>query len=286
MDTIFFDMEDDEYYKLAVLDVKNVFGMTDPGVLAIPFVCSKKFPKKEDDHKIFSMLAPSIKANDFFCDLEDFYKTQKLNAWSMDFFSVLDYEKRVELYSVRHSITPTTEEIMKDQLSLLKTFGKNLFDKNLFYWKNGILQRCIDSLVLLEYRGNPEMYATIDIEYRKIMRFKVETENIELNDPKTEILRILINKIVGIIGIRNTHDETSIMKKFVGESVFSNANEILENYIDKIETIFPKMKKDGNIIQKISNIFYMWSGSKINDLNVIEVDPMVKKGLAFMKLYW
>lgn len=280
MDSFFVEDIISDTYRLALFDRNNIFSATNPGNLANVFECSLQSPTRSDNAQIFYGLGDVIDATDFFVDLKNNYRFQHLNTWSISvkdgnnpniFSSVkpIDRCDRMELYSVQHSITPKETIVSKSEsLFSLVEFSK------VQSWKTGILQRCIDNLVLPQYRKDPLVYCIIDEEYRRLMRFKLETE---CNDDIADRHIILfIRKITSLLQLQNTHDTTS----------FTNIPDEVEKVLNILSKMIPRISKSGTLLQRLDNLFYMWSGAHIkvtDDKYHIEVDPNVVQGLKYLQ---
>lgn len=279
MDRIFVEQVDDDKYRIAVIDRDRIFRAEDPGKLATVYECSASLPSREDDAQIFYALESLIGALDIFVDLKNKHRSSKLNTWSIavtdknidNIFltvKVLSTEDRIKLYSKQYSITPS-ETITSNSNSLMSliSFAEKL------EWKTGILQRCFDRLVYHSYRKNLEMYAYLDEYYRKVMRFKYETEYIGIPDIKDGILVEIIRKITSILGIQNTRDNTLF-------KITDDVNKYIELLRKNIEL------PNGNTKNIISYILDMWCGSKLienNDTYRIEPDNNITKVLLYMQ---
>lgn len=277
MDRIFIEEIVNDVWRISAIDRRRIFEASNPGLLATIFECSINELSSKDRGEIFYALGESINAPDFFVDIHESYRSCTLNTWSVtcdpeatNIFSsrMLNFEERTQLYSERHTITPN-EEITSTSSSLFSLIS---FSQNL-QWKTGILQRCIDCLIFPEYRGKGKIYATIDKNYRRIMRFKLETNhNSKFPD---SIYTKKIRKIVSLLGLNHSHDEKKI------SCVFDPS---IEKYVDFFENILPLIANK-NITDKISDILFIWSGSRLvnfEDGFKLEIDPNVLEGLNYI----
>jgi hypothetical protein len=300
MDRFFVEEETDGNYRIAMFDKHKIFLANNPGKLANVFECSMTNPTRADDAQIFYALAPMIGANDFCVDLQEKHRSYHLNNWSIIttnsnidnlFLSVspLNLEERMRLYSVKHSITPSETLVSNsDSLFALTEFAGKLS------WKTGVLMRCIDRLVLPQYRGDPKVYATIDKEYRRLMRFKIEIEGDGSFDSvkahSTPIIFNLVMKFILIkLGLKNSHDTQTIfnLPDLVGE-------------LDNMAMLVPAIRSTASTEDRLRQLLKMWSGAILTELpdpstmksgavNLkpkrfkIEVEPDVIIGLSYMQ---
>ncbi|MCJ7637527.1 MAG: hypothetical protein MUO21_08570 [Nitrososphaeraceae archaeon] len=273
MDRIFFEQIDDSY-QIAAVDRQRIFHANNPGELATIFTTSLTHPSAEDDAQIFYALAPSIDADDLFCDLYVGHRTFKLNYWSINSnLEPLTFDQRVELYQTQYSITPNDLDnpISNSLFSLVAASNQQT-------WKTGILQRCIDRLVKYEYRSNPIVYGCIDYNYRRIMRFKLETSSVNFDncvyhDDRT--LLLFIRRIIKILGLKHSHDPT----------VFKIIPDSIVGYLTIINNLLNKYKIEGSVENQLSTILTLWSGSSLNIVDggfQIKVDPLIEKGLEYL----
>ena len=284
MDRIFIEEINANMYRLAAIDRHRIFSAQNPATLATVFECSNESPTRDDDAQIFYAMSPSIDGDNIFGDLLDNHHSHKLNTWSINvkdsninniFMAVapLDHDSRIKLYSERHNITPK-ETVTSDSPSL---FSLVAF-ANKQSWKTGILQRCLDCLVFSKYRKNAEVYSIIDEEYRRLMRFKLETEIIGIPNYPNAGLIIMIRSILELLGLRNSRD-TSIFRD-IPESVGAIVTTI--RHLSMITILTDK----GSLKDTLSEILFLWSGSKV--INVengykLEIDPNVTKALSYMQ---
>lgn len=285
MDRIFVEEIIRDKYRIAAIDRNRIFSAKDPGNLATVFECPLVNRSKEDDAQIFYALAPSIGADKFFADLCDDKSSHKLNYWSISiidnnntniFESVrpLNRDDRVNLYKIYHSITP--KNFLTSNSSSL--FSLVAFSKHQD-WKTGILQRCINSLIKPEYRGESTVLAIIDEQYRRIMRFMIETnENSSaadclMTDSDKNIisqLRLVIRKI----GLKNSLDTTIFQS--IPDDLFDLGKRKFE------------ITKDETLESAITDILYNWNGSTLKTVEggfQIQPNPDVLKGLSYMQLW-
>jgi len=284
MDTFFVEEIKGKKYKIAVIDKHRIFGAVDPGILATVFECSATNPTRKDDAEIFYALAPLIGADDLLADLTQQHRSQKLNSWSiatknqeMDnlFLAVepLTRNHRLELYSFRHSITPEHS---------ITSCSNSLFSLVSFAdqqkWKNGVLQECIDRLAKLEYRHNPQVYSVIDEQYRRIMRFKLETENVTLENNYLQVLILFIRRLVSLLGLKNSHDPT----------IFTINPTSIDHLIKDLINMIPVYTPRGSLKDQLSDILTMWSGSSIRESKEgfrLHVDETVIEGLTYLQTF-
>jgi hypothetical protein len=276
----FIEQEIDNTYRIAVIDIDRIYNSTNPGTLATVFECSLSNPSDNDRAEIYYALAPSIGADYIFADIKEKYRTCKLNNWSISIkdnssdnifssLSPLDINHRIQLYSKQYSITPEqTITSASDSLFSLLDLSKQLS------WKTGILQRCIDSLVYPQYRKNPKVYSCIDLQYRRVMRFKYETEFLGIPLISDGILVEFIRKITSSIGLKHSRDNTS----------FIIINDNVSHYINFIETTYPVFYIQGDIKDKLSYILCLWIGSTIIEINhsyKLELNDDVTEALSY-----
>ena len=294
MDTVFIEEKKDGLYRIAVIDRHRIFSAEHPEMLATVFECPANNPTREDDAQIFYALAPAIDATDFFSDLAAPHRSQKLNCWSIAaknpdeeniFLAVepLTRFDRLKLYSTRHSITPENT-VTSDSHSLLSLVAFSDEKK----WKTGILQECIDRLVKPEHRGNPVVYSAIDEQYRRILRFKVETEALdpEITGIKSEVL--FIRRVLSSLGLKNSHDTT----------VFSTIPQSLALVLDSLDKLEPSSHGvwpddlDGlpsdspSCLRQLSDLLTKWSGARVVEVDggyQLRVDETVSEGLSYMQ---
>lgn len=313
MDRIFVEEEKDGLYRIAVIDKHRIFSAKDPGGLATVFEFSLDTPTHENDAQVFYVLAPSIGADDIFADFRETYHSQKLNNWSIVpknrentnlFLSVepLTRTHRLDLYNQRHTITPNdTITSVSDSLFSLVSFADHQS------WKTGILQRCIDHLVNPKYRSrivepdqaplqepttdrsigetaillrlcDPKVYSVIDEEYRRIMRYKLETEKENLDDiRKDEVLHIIfIRRIISLLGLKSSHDTTPFPA--IPIAVF----DLLNNLITRI----PSYTKKCSDREQLSDILTLWSGASVKEVEngfQLQLNSTVTEGLTYMQ---
>jgi len=282
MDRVFVERVAGDKYQIAVVDRGRIFAAKNPGTLATVFECSKLTPTSADDAQIFYALAPSIGADDFFVDFCESHRSYKLNHWSIvikdrniaNLFQALEPLNRVHrlnLYSERHSISPE-ETITSNSKSLFSLVSFSDQQK----WKTGILQRCIDSLVLLDHREKAKVYAVLDEEYRRIMRFKMETESDKLPDIRNTALVLFMRRIIQLLGLKNSHDPT----------IFHE----IPTEVTKLVKVFRRnvsvYTKQGTPKEELSDILTIWSGASIKEISneyQLEVNPVVIEGLSYMQ---
>lgn len=279
MKRIFIEEYHDNKYRLAAIDIDRIYNSDNPGNLANVFEFSISERSASYDAQIYYAMAPSIDALDIFADIKDLYRSCKLNTWSISvidnnianiFQTVkpLSYQDRINLYSECHSISPT--EMIKSTSSSLMSFV--LFSNNQ-KWKTGILQRVIDCIVKPECRGDPQVYAVIDEYYRKLLRFKFESEG-PTDSPLFESIRL----ITKCLGLKHSHDDT----------LFYHIPKEIQGHIDLILNDNPGFKSypKGCLKDKLSAIFYVWSGSYITECEAgytLKVEPDIILGLSYMQ---
>lgn len=282
MERFFVEQEKDGRYCVAAVDKHRIFLAENPGTLATVFECSITNPTREDDAQIFYAMAPSIGADNFFIDMKERYRSHRLNSWSIGiknentpnlFMAVnpLNHQDRMKIYSVKQSITPKETVVSNsDSLFSLTAFSGALT------WKTGILQRCIDCLVMPEYRGKPEVYSIIDQEYRRLMRFKLETETDGFFDVENGIWASFIKRIVNVLGLKNSHDTT----------VFKTIPQDISSYLNFFAKVAPAIVSLTSVKDDLSRLLTMWSGASIvecEDGFQLKVDPDVLQGLSYMQ---
>jgi len=117
--------------------------------------------------------------------------------------------------------------------------------------------------------GSGEVYATIDENYRKIMRFQAETNiNLGFFD---DIYVSQIHKLTALLGLEHSHSA----KKFILQSE-------VEESISFFEKLCPGTKSP---IDKISEILFKWSGAtiiSIEDGYQLKVDPDILRGQTYI----
>ena len=207
---VFLDNIVDDKYQIAALSTQRIFASDNPGALSHVFECSLTNPTLEDRGQIFYALGSAIGA----LDLD---RQGPLNTWSIavkdpnstNFFDALrplNYEDRVALYSTRHTVTcDRTVSVTSDSLFALVALNEHEA------WKNGILQRIIDSLVKPEFRGKPEVYALIDQEFFNVLRFLHETRYPDTMNRITNGREV--KEFLSVVRpvLRNTHDATQVV---------------------------------------------------------------------------
>lgn len=282
MDRIFVEQITDDTHSIAVIDKHRIFSAENPGQLATVFECSLTNPTVEDNAQIFYAMAPSIGADNVFADLKEPHRSCKLNSWSIvtkdrdinNLFQAVEplkHSDRVDLYSTRHSITPeeTVTSTSKSLFSLVAFSEKQ-------NWKTGILQRCIDALVLPQYKSNAEVYSVIDEEYRKLLRFKYEIEYEGTPDIPNGVLVSFIRRVVSILGLQHSHDTTT----------FHEIPDSIDSYLDFFKKTIPFYKMEGSRKDRLSNILTLWSGAKIIEITdggyKLEIEQNVLQGLSYM----
>jgi hypothetical protein len=282
MDRFFIEDKTDDLYKIAVIDRERIFSAQNPGLLGTVFECSSFNPRREDDAQIFYAMAPSIDGLNLFIDMIDSYRSRKLNTWSIVtknsdinnlFLAMepLNRDHRCKLYATQHSITPT-ETVTATSNSLFSLVA--LAETQI--WKTGILQRCIDCLVFLENRGRGEVYAVIDEEYRRLLRFKYETEYKGPLDTEDEIIIELVRKIIRCLGLKNSHDST----------FFSEIPDEIDRYLIILSTRFPILSQTGSIKDRLTSLLSLWSGANIKECEggyTLEVESNVLEALNYMQ---
>lgn len=285
MDRIFLeDITTPGLYRVAVVDTDRIFSAQNPGTLATVFERSTTVSRREDDAQIFYAMSPSIDADNIFIDLEDSRRSYRLNKWSINVkdsdasnlfnaINPLDRDSRLELYARYHSVTPdeTLTSTSKSLFSLVAFAEKQS-------WKTGVLQRCIDCLVSPPYRQQPKVYAVIDEQYRRLMRFKHETENNQLPNGDDSTLIMIIRRIVESLGLKHSRDTT----------IFHNIPDIIQDCIQSIKesTLIPILKQDESIKNILSEIFFLWCGSEIVDCEggyKLEINSDLTEGLNYMQ---
>ena len=202
MDSFFVETVENSLYRIANVDRHRIFNAEDPGKLAISFDCPEVNPSQEDRAQIFYVIGEIIGAFDYFKDLSGRVSC-KLNIWTVFVnkkedgtaqLTPLTRENRVMLYAKPFSITPTEKELSLPLHLNLPTNAQT--------WKTGILQRCFRCL-LKEGSFLPRICSLLDEQYRRIMRWKLETET---NNPNN--LVVIINKITKLLGLRHSRDTT------------------------------------------------------------------------------
>lgn len=279
MDRIFIETEEASVYRVACIDKSRIFSAQDPGLLATVFECSLDSPTSEDCAEIFYALSPSIGGLDLFADFVENYRSHKLNHWDIMikdnevanlFLTVqpLNREDRLKLYAEKHDITPTdTVTSTSPSLMSLVAFSPNQ------RWKTGILQRCIDCLVFPKFRKDPKVYAVIDEEYRRLMRYKFETEFEGI--PTMDHDRIFghIRHLMFKLSLGDSRDPTP----------FSSIPDDID--LDPIIKGF-SLNLEGSLTDKLSEILFKWCGSRVIECEngyQLVIDPNVTEGLAYMQ---
>lgn len=282
MDTAFIEETKDGVYRIAVIDRHRIFSALNPGTLATVFECSAVNPTREDDAQIFYTLAPIIGADDLLADLIESHRSQKLNSWSIAtknpdidnlFLAVepLTRMHRLELYSTRHSITPENG-ITSDSPSLFSLVAFADQKK----WKSGILQECIDRLVDPRYRNNPQVYSVIDEQYRRLLRFKIETENVFIENNDIKIRVLFIQRLISLLGLKNSHDTT----------IFPTIPESVGNVVRGLLNLISTCETSESLVQQLSNILTKWSGAAVRKVEggyQLHIDETVAEGLTYMQ---
>lgn len=286
MDRVFVEEEKDGQYRIAVVDRDRIFKSDNPGLLATVFECPLIDPSISDRAQIFYALGREIGAVDWEIDLHDIHRSVKLNHWSIQqrkqsqntdslFLAIrplLDKD-RLKLYSTKHSISPT--EIIRSESPSL--FSILAFSSQQQKWKTGILQRCIDCLVKPEYRGQAEVYTTVDKVYRHLLRFKLETEGSQVSH-----LCDLIRQIIRSLGLKHSHDTTLFAA--ISEETFK----LMEMAIELIPTFVPQARGPLSSTGRLSLLLNRWSGASLimhRDQYCIQVDPDVERGLVYMDTF-
>lgn len=279
MDRIFIENKTQDGFEIAAIDRHRIFSSENPGKLATIFEYFSNVHDRNKDAQLFYALAPSIGADDFFIDLYENYRSKQINNWSISvtdsnidniFQAVvtLNHKDRLELYQKSHSITPSsTISCDSNSLFSLLSFAEHQS------WKTGILQKCIDCIVKIEYRNNPEVYALIDEQYRAVMRFKLESEicNNKLSH-HDNLLLIFVKRILLLLGLSNSHDTKLFSIPLEIENIFIN----MEKFII--------IRFTGCLIERLSQFLILWSGASIKskgDKYCLEVDPDVIKALNY-----
>lgn len=284
MDTFFIETIQGDLYRIALVDRHRIFNAINPGELSSIFECSISNPTREDDAQIFYALAAMIKADDLIIDLIESHRTHKLNFWSIsikdkninNIFEALEplsRSDRLKLYGTKHSITPELETTCESK-SLFSLVALAESQK----WKTGILQECIDRLVKLEFRHNPLVYSIIDEQYRRILRFKLETEAIDICDQE-RIFVLFVRRLMSELGLQNTHDST----------IFTTISPMAEKVLISLIKLLPAFPRGGSAKEKLSKFLTSWSGSKIIDVDEgfkIQVENDVIEGLKYMQTWF
>lgn len=283
MDRIFVEQEIEGTLRIAAIDKHRIFNAQNPGDLATVFECSSTDPTPEDCAEIFYALAPSIGADDIFVDIKEHRRSCKLNVWSIGikdrdinnlFMAVtpLNHDDRIKLYTTKYSITPDNT-ITSNSISLFSLVAFSDTQS----WKTGILQRCFDSLVLPKFRNNPSVYSLCDEQYRKIMRFKYETETETMGTPSivNGILISFIRRITEMIELKHSRDTTIF---------FEIPNEI-DPYLKFFEKDIPPHLLKESLQDRLSNVLSLWVGStvmKCENGYRLELDCDVTEALGYM----
>lgn len=274
MQSAFFEEIANNIRSIAYFDIDKIYKSNNPGNLANIYSCSLTNPTPEDCSQLFYSMAPMIDADKYLLDLKDEFRTDVLNYWSRKAtttsISSLTLEDKIELYSTVHPITPDqkitiTGESILNLLNLIPAQN----------WKNGILQRCIDFLVSPQYRGNSKVYAIIDQNYRRIMRFKCETEMLPMDKP---ILVKIINKITAILGLKHSHDT----------AIFNNIPYTVNKYCESFSQHTVNKITSASLMDYVSKILTIWSGSKIIQVTggyQLQVEPDILEGVSYMNNY-
>lgn len=279
---IFLENTDDEHYSLAVVDMvdeKN-FNVVSSRKFVGKINVDKKRPTNFEDKAIFDILAPSIGATDIFIDLFDIYETPSLNYWTpkvtsnpenifTDIDNCLTLDDRKELYTTRKSITK--ESIVNfDKFSINFLLESSRAD----VWKNGVLQECIDRLVKKKFQRKPEVYAIIDENYRKILRFKLELKRPVLND---HMITQTIRTLTSSLGLQHTRDQ----------SYFETIGQVSTKTIDILSEMVG-LKDLVSYFDKLDKILEIWSGSRLKHHEsgsgyYLVVDDKVGTGVSYLK---
>ncbi|CAH6419325.1 Hypothetical protein HVR_LOCUS528 [uncultured virus] len=281
MDRFFIEQDTEKGFKIAAIDRNRIFASKNPGPLATVFEHSFQTLNREGDAQIFYALAPSIGADRFFADFNETHRSQRLNSWSISIvnrdvanlfqaLTSLTRTDRLEMYGRKNSITPAST-VTSDSYSLfsLVAFAEQQA------WKTGILQKCVDCLVNVEHRGKAIVYAVIDEQYRRLMRFKLETETEVPKDIIGCTFVMFIKRILTKLGLQNSHDTTPFTT--------------ISGDVEAIFKVFEQMsahKFNGTLVERLSQVLTVWSGASIKILDVgyqIEVDPAVTEGLNYMQ---
>lgn len=276
MECIFIEQEEnsDVTLRIAVIDKHRIFQAYNPGLLGTVFECSLNNPTPEDRAEIFYAFAPMIGADKMYVDINEPHRSCKLNTWSIKcanrdvdnlFMAMtpLNKEDKLELYQTRHSIT--IEETCTSNSSSL--FSLVAFSEKQT-WKTGMLQRCIDCLVLPQYRRKPEVYFLLDEYYRKIMRFKLETEATNI---VSSVVAKYVREMMKLLGLQHSRDTT----------IFSTIPEGINIHLDNFKQI-PSSETEND---RLSNFLSKWVGSKVVKCEGgyrLELDPNVTEALSYM----
>lgn len=258
-------------YSIAYIDTHKIYSAENPGKLAEPFNTTITNRKVQDDAQIFYALAPKIKADDFFSK-----GLPNLNKWfrvikDRDVPNIWDTTRRptanelIELYSTYHDISQDeTHSSDSESLMTFVVFAETLT------WKTGILQRCIDCLLLPKYRSKAISCYMVDKYYYRLMRYKLETEQPE--HPNV----LAIHKILKILKLKSTHDTTKFRV-----SAIPKTSEYVEELCNEFNIALT------NPYENIKNLFFVWSGGLIEHINVdnfkIAVDPNITLALSYMQ---
>jgi len=287
MDTFFIEKIEDDTYKIALIDKHRIFEATEPGLLSTVFECSLNNPTRDDDAQIFYALAPMINADDSLCDIITSHRSRKLNSWTISVetpnsdniftaLSPLTRDQRIKLYNTKYSITPE-KEITSNSNSLFSLVPLS----QQLEWKSGILQRCIDRLVKLEFRGNSHVYALIDEEYRRLVRFKLETESSGKDFLNTRIFVLFIQRLISDLGLKNSRDTTPFI-------ITPDKSSNIEKILKCLNGLFPESLFTGSITEQISNVLLLWCGSKLIKMDdeekyQLQLDENITEGLNYLQ---
>jgi hypothetical protein len=281
MDRIFVEQELNNTLRIAVVDRYRIFNAQNPGQLATVFECSLSDPTDSDRAELYFAMAPSIGADKIFSDIKDTYRSAKLNVWSIavkdssteNIFSAvapLSREDRLSIYSTKHSITPddSITSTSKSLFSLL-AFGEKQS------WKTGLLQRCINCLVYPKFFNNPQVQSVIDEEYRRIMRFKYETETTGIPPIQDGVLVDFIRRITSLLELKHSRDTT----------VFSSIPSSISQYLDFFVRVIPSFNKYDSLQEGLSLVLSIWSGSQVvkcDNCYKLELNATVTEALSYM----
>lgn len=256
-------------YSIALIDTCKIHNAQNPGKIAQPFTTNITDRKIVDDAQIFYALAPKIKADDFF-----YIGLPNLNKWSRiianrDVPNIWDVTRKptanelIELYSKHHDISQgETHTSDNESLMTLVVFSET------FTWKTGILQRCIDCLLLPQHRCKAISYYMVDKYYYQLMRYKLETEYPD--HPNV----MLMHKILNILKLKSTHDTTVFE--------LSSGNDLSE-YIEELCYEF-KIPVKGTC-ENIKNLFKFWSNAEIVEVDFNTFRIVLDSNICLALLY-
>lgn len=287
MDCILIEKKEDGLRRIAAIDHRRIFQAQNPGTLATVFECSLTDPTDDDLAQIFYALAPMINGLDVCADFVSRARTHRLNSWTiipdnLDETNLFKAVKpitradRLELYSREHDIT-ANEKVTSTSSSLLSLVALSKAQT----WKTGVLQRCIDCLVFPEHRGKAKVYAAIDEEYRRVMRYKCETEmkddtNFSSFIPNWEFV-VLVQHLTAALGLKHSHDKTA----------FNIDVAKIEPYLKVLRMYVSDRQGLTTVPRQLSAVLTAWSGAKLVGRKHggyrLEVDPNVEKALNYMR---